>query len=36
VLILFVNDKLYCYHISWLLNLHLIAHLFLMVIFAAI
>jgi hypothetical protein len=34
LLILFLNNKLYCYNISWLANLHMWVHLLLMCLFA--
>ena len=36
VLILFANERMYCYHISWLMNIHLISHLLLMTVFIGI
>lgn len=36
LLVIFLNGKFYCYNISWLANLHLLAHLLLMAVFAAV
>lgn len=36
LLTLFLNGKLYCYNISYLINLHLLVHILLMTVFAAI
>jgi hypothetical protein len=36
MLILFANERFYCYHISWLMNMHLMAHMLLMSVFIGV
>lgn len=36
LLILFLNGKFYCYNVTWLINLHLLIHILLMFVFAAV